>query len=80
MEKNIEFLKEYLSLGVTVNIDNYEEVITINNISKELNKKVEELERRLNKEPTEHTESVSEVNKSDVNVDGNVESEPKTND
>lgn len=41
---------------------------------KELNKKVEELERRLNNESTINDESTTDVNKSDINANGNVES------
>lgn len=45
---------------------------------KELHKKVEELERRLNKESTSTNESTRELNESNVNVNGDVESESKT--
>lgn len=45
---------------------------------KELHKKVEELERRLNKESTSTNEPTRELNESNVNANGDVESEPKT--
>lgn len=44
----------------------------------ELNKKIEELERRLTNEHTKPNESVKNVNKSSINVDGNVEFKSKT--
>ena len=43
----------------------------------ELTKKIEELEMKLNG-PTKHIEPVEDVNKSNANVDGNVELKPKT--
>lgn len=43
----------------------------------ELTKKIQELEMKLN-EPTKPIEPVEDVNKSNGNVDGNVESKPKT--
>lgn len=46
---------------------------------KELNKKLEELERRLNDECSKSNEPVREVNKSFSNDDGYVEPKPKTN-
>ena len=44
----------------------------------ELNKKIEELERRLNNEHTEFTSSNERGNESDGNVNGDVKSKPKT--
>jgi len=46
---------------------------------KELHKKVEELERKLNNESTEHIKSNGELNESNANDDGNAKSESKTN-
>ena len=45
---------------------------------KELNKKVEELERRLNDEPTKSTNAVEKFNKSNEHDDGDVKSNSKT--
>ena len=47
---------------------------------KELNKKVEELERKLNNEPTSNNESTKELDKSNANDDGDVKPESKTSD
>ena len=44
----------------------------------ELNKKIEELERRLTNEHTKSNGTIEDVNKSDVNVNGNVEHKSKT--
>lgn len=44
----------------------------------ELNRKIEELERRLINEHSKFNESVKDGNESDGNVDGNVKSKPKT--
>lgn len=44
----------------------------------ELNKKIEELERRLTNEHTKFNEPIENGNQSDGNVDGVVKSEPKT--
>lgn len=44
----------------------------------ELNKKIEELERRLTDEHTKSNEPIERGNKSNVNVNGNVESKSKT--
>ena len=43
----------------------------------ELNLKIQELERRLTDEHTKSNEPIENVNKSNVNVDGNVEPKPK---
>ena len=45
----------------------------------ELNKKVEDLERRLNNEHTKHTRTIDEFDKSDANVNEHTKPEPKTN-
>lgn len=56
------------------NIEKYFPIDEKDEMIKALNKKVEELERRLNNEPTKYDESVTECNKSDVDVNGDVES------
>ena len=61
------------------NIEKYYPVDEKDEMIKELNKKVEELERRLNNEPTNNNESTTRSNESSTNVDGDVESESKTN-
>lgn len=45
---------------------------------KELNSKLEELERRLNNEYAEHTKSINKIDKSDANVNENSKSKPNT--
>lgn len=60
------------------NIERYYPIDEKDEMIKELKKKVEELERRLEDEPTNHTKSTTKRNKSDANDDGNVESEPDT--
>ena len=44
----------------------------------ELNKKIEELERRLTNEHSKSNEPIKDVNKSNTDVDVNVEHKPKT--
>ena len=44
----------------------------------ELNKKVEDLERRLNNEHTEYVSTNNEINKSDANVNEHIKSKPNT--
>ena len=56
------------------NIEKYFPIDEKDEMIKALNKKVEELERRLNNEPTKYDESVTECNESDVDVNGDVES------
>ena len=60
------------------NIEKYYPVDEKDEMIKELNKKVEELERRLNNEPTKHTSTTKKCDKSDVDDDEYVESEPST--
>ena len=45
---------------------------------KELNKKVEEFERKLNNESVKYSSTTKEFNKSSTNDDGDVEFKPKT--
>lgn len=61
------------------NVEKYYPVDEKDEKIKELNMKVEELERRLNNEHTKSNVTTREFNKSDVNDDGNVESKSKTN-
>lgn len=56
------------------NIEKYFPIDEKDEMIKTLNKKVEELERRLNNEPTKHDESIAECNESNVNANGDVES------
>ena len=60
------------------NIERYYPIDEKDEMIKELNKKVEELERRLNDEPTKHIKSNSRVDKSNGDDDEPIESEPKT--
>lgn len=60
------------------NIEKYYPIDEKDEMIKKLNEKVEELERRLNNESTSDTESTTGGNESSVNVDGDVESESKT--
>lgn len=60
------------------NIERYYPIDEKDEMIKELNKKVEELERRLNNEPTEHIKSNTRGNKSNVNDDEHVEPDTKT--
>ena len=60
-------------------IEKYYPVDEKDKMIKELNLKVEELERRLNNEHSKSNNTTREFNKSDVNDDVNVESKPKTN-
>ena len=61
------------------NIEKYYPVDEKDEMIKELNKKVEELERRLNNEPTNNNEPTTRSNESNANASGDVESESKTN-
>lgn len=61
------------------NIEKYYPVDEKDEMIKALNKKVEELERRLNDEPTKHSNSNRKLNKSNDNDDEYVESDTKTN-
>lgn len=60
------------------NIERYYPVDEKDLMIKELNKKVEELERKLNDEHTEHIESTKELNESNANDDGDVKSKSKS--
>ena len=60
------------------NIEKYYPVDEKDEMIKELNKKVEELERRLNDEPTKHSKPNTGVNEPDGDDDEYVEPEPKT--
>lgn len=60
------------------NVDKYYPIDEKDEKIKELNKKVEELERRLNNEYSKSNEPTREFNKSNANDDGNVESKSKT--
>lgn len=60
------------------NIDKYYPVDEKDEKIKELNKKVEELERRLNNEHSKSNVTTREFNESNGNVDEYVESKPKT--
>ena len=60
-------------------IEKYYPVDEKDKMIKELNLKVEELERRLNNEHSKSNNTTREFNKSDVNDDVNVESKSKTN-
>lgn len=56
------------------NIERYYPIDEKDEMIKELNKKVAELERRLEDEPTKHTKSTSRSNKSTTNDDVDTES------
>lgn len=62
------------------NIERYYPIDEKDEMIKELTKKVEELERRLEDEPTKHTKSTTKRNESNANDDVNVESDTKTDD
>lgn len=62
------------------NIERYYPIDEKDEMIKELKSKVEELERRLEDEPTKHTKSTSRSIKSTTNDDVNVESDTKTSD
>lgn len=59
-------------------IEKYYPVDERDEMIKELNEKVKELERRLNNEPTKHIISTKELNKSDGDVIEHVESDSET--
>ena len=59
------------------NIDRYYPVDEKDEQIKELNKKVQELERKLNNEHTKSSEPIKEFNKSNANDDEYVERKPK---
>ena len=59
-------------------IEKYYPVDERDEMIKELNEKVKELERRLNNEPTKHIISTKELNKSDGDVIEYVESDSET--
>lgn len=61
------------------NIEKYYPVDEKDEMIKELNKKVEELERRLNNEPANNNEPTTRSNESNANANRDVESESKTN-
>ena len=61
------------------NIEKYYPVDEKDEMIKKLNEKVEELERRLNNEPTKYIESNTRVNEPDGDDDEPVEPESKTN-
>lgn len=58
-------------------IEKYYPIDEKDEMIKELNKKVEDLERRLNNEPTKYNQSNSGINKPDANDDEHVEPESK---
>ena len=60
------------------NIEKYYPVDEKDEKIKELNKKVEELERRLNNEHAESIKPIKDVNESNVDDDGNVNRKSKT--
>lgn len=60
------------------NIEKYYPVDEKDKMIKELNSKVEELERKLNDEHTKYNISTREFDKSDANDDEHVEPKPKT--
>jgi hypothetical protein len=89
--ENIYVFRDTIFLGTTkmqikkldgtiekYNIEKYYPIDEKDEMIKELNKKVEELERRLNDGHTKHTKSTSRGNESDANATGDVESEPET--
>lgn len=59
------------------NIERYYPIDEKDVMIKELNKKVEELERKLNNESTKHINTNREINKSYANDDEFIEYEPK---
>lgn len=60
------------------NIEKYYPVDEKDEMIKQLNKKVEELERRLNDEPTKHIKSSTRINKSNANDDESIELNTET--
>ena len=60
------------------NIEKYYPIDEKDVMIRELNKKVEELERKLNDESTKYAYTNKQVNKSITNDDGDVESKSKT--
>lgn len=60
-------------------IEKYYPVDEKDEMIKKLNKKVEELERKLNDEPTKCINATKELNESNANDDGDVKFEPNSN-
>lgn len=89
--ENIYVFRDTIFLGTTkmqikkldgtiekYNIEKYYPIDEKDEMIKELNKKVEELERRLNNEPTNNNEPTTRSNESNANASWDVESEPET--
>lgn len=60
------------------NIEKYYPIDEKDAMIRELNKKVEELERKLNDESAKYSNSIKQIDKSPTNDDEFVESKPKT--
>ena len=71
IKKSVDGTLEKWNIKKVYPIDKKDEKINM------LEEKIKELEARLN-EPTKSNEPIRECDKSNVNVDGNVESKPKT--